>query len=121
MSQKEYARRQRVAPMIQRELMDLILHEFSDPRLDGVTVTEVELASDIKSARVYVSRLGRPMDEALEALLEYTGRFRGRMGKRLKLRYVPTLSFISDEVPDRAASLNALIARARASDADHSE
>lgn len=115
---KEYHRRERVGPQLQRELMELLGEEHFDPRVSGVTVTEVDVSTDLKSAKVYVSRLGRDTDEAVEALGELAGRLRGRLGKRLRLRYVPTLKFLSDAVPDRAADLNRLIAQARASDAD---
>lgn len=118
---KEYQRRERVGPQLQRELMELIGEQHFDPRLGGVTVTEVDVSQDLKSAKVYVSRLGRDADEAVTALTELAGRLRGRLGKRLRLRYVPTLTFLSDAVPDRAADLNRLIEQARASDADNDE
>ena len=109
MSQKEYSRRQRVAPQLQRELTELVPHEFSDPRVNLVTFTEVKVTPDLKSATVYVSRLGTDPAPAVEFLNAVTGRIRHELGKRIRLRHMPTLVFVADALPEQAAGMSKLI------------
>lgn len=109
MSQKEYSRRQRVAPQLQRELTELVPHEFSDPRVNLVTFTEVKVTPDLKSATVYVSRLGTDPAPAVEFLNGVAGRIRHELGKRISLRHMPTLAFVADVLPEQAAGMNKLI------------
>ncbi len=94
----------------------MIREHFSDPCLDGLTITSVDVSPDLRNARVYVSRLGKPLDEALAKLQGISGRLRGWLGKRLKLRRVPELAFVVDTLPDDAAHINELIRAARARD-----
>ena len=109
MSQKEYSRRQRVAPQLQRELTELVPHEFSDPRVNLVTFTEVKVTPDLKSAKVYVSRLGTDPAPAVEFLNGVAGHIRHELGKRISLRHMPTLVFVADALPEQAAGMNKLI------------
>lgn len=117
-SRREYPRAARVAVQLQRELDELIREEFSDPVLQGVTVTAVDLSPDLRNARVLISRLGRPTDESCAALQRAAGMLRGRLGKRLRLRRIPELRFESDPLPDHADTMNRLIREARARDRD---
>ena len=119
MSQKEYARRQRVAPQLQRELTELIAQEFSDPRVSLATVTEVDMSPDLKSARVYISCMGKDPAPAVDFLNKVVGRVRHELGKRIRLRYMPQLRFQVDALPDRAAHINHLIRDAVAEDEQH--
>ena len=54
---KEYPRKLRINAQLQRELTELIREELSDPRLTGVTVTDVDVAPDLRNATVKISRL----------------------------------------------------------------
>ena len=106
MSQKEYARHQRVAPQLQREIMLIIREELSDSSLNLTTVTEIRMSTDLKSAKVFVSCMGMDPKPAVELLNESAGRIRGFIGRRIRLRYVPQLKFVADELPDQAAHLD---------------
>lgn len=117
-STREYPRAARVAVQLQREIDELIREHFSDACLDGITITSVDVSPDLRNARIYVSRLGKPVDEACAYLVRVRGRLRGWLGKRLKLRRVPELSFVADTLPDNAAHMNQLIRQARARDRD---
>lgn len=119
MSQKEYARHQRVAPQLQREIMLIIREELSDSRLNLTTVTEVRMSTDLKSAKVFISCMGMDPKPAVELLNESAGRIRGFIGRRIRLRYVPQLKFVADELPDQAAHLDRLIRGAVAEDRKH--
>ncbi len=103
----------RVADQIQRDLAELI-RELKDPRVGMVTLNAVEVSPDYAHAQVYFSVLvGSPEDSAA-ALNEAAGFLRNGLFKRLQIHTVPTLHFHFDRTTERAADLNALIARANA-------
>lgn len=111
-------RRQRIAAEMQRVLSTLISREVKDPRVGPATVTAVQLANDMSSARVYVLPFGGGGDgEALVAgLTRAAGFLRGEAGRSLHLRHAPQLEFVLDDSFDRAARLSALISDAVKSD-----
>jgi ribosome-binding factor A len=93
---KESRRSQRVADLVRAELSTLVLIEAHDPVLHRVTITDVEMPPDLKTARVYFSCLGGEEDrkEAGEALRRAAGFLRGEVGRRCQLRHAPSLSFV---------------------------
>jgi ribosome-binding factor A len=101
----------RVAGRIRQILSVLILREVSDPRLQGLTVTEVEIDSELMYARVYVNALGEEerMPEIMGALKQAKGFLRREVGKRLSLRRVPDMGFYWDESLDRGARMDMLL------------
>ena len=108
---KEFSRSKRVAAQIQRELAQLIQLEIKDPRVGMVTISAVDLSSDLSYAKVYITVLGsdHTPEEAVEALNHAAGFLRHELGRRVVLRIVPHLTFIYDESVERGASLSALI------------
>jgi ribosome-binding factor A len=88
----------RVGELIQAELADLLLKDLKDPRLELTTVSHVQVSPDLRRARVYISRVGKAEEQenALEGFQRAAGFIRGRLGKRLKLRYVPKFEFVID-------------------------
>lgn len=93
----------RASVTIQRELGPLISTHLKDPRLHGlVSVTRVELAPDLSTARVYVSTLGGPGDEkalelTVEALRSAAGHLAHELESRIKIRRMPRLIFMADD------------------------
>ncbi|MBD3236498.1 MAG: 30S ribosome-binding factor RbfA [Candidatus Eisenbacteria bacterium] len=81
------------------ELSDLIQHELRDPRRGWITVTRVEMSPDLRHARVLVSVLGDKSEKEMSLhVLQRAGSFlRGAVGRRVRLREVPELSFVLDE------------------------
>jgi ribosome-binding factor A len=108
---KESRRSQRVADLVRAELSTLVLLEAHDPVLRRVTITDVEMPADLKSARVYFSCLGGEEDrqEAGEALRRAAGFLRGEVGRRCRLRFAPSLSFIADRSLERGARVEELL------------
>jgi ribosome-binding factor A len=103
-----------VADQIQRDLAELI-REVKDPRLGMVTINSVEVTPDYAHAKVFFSVLVGTPDECEEALNHAAGFLRNGLFKRLHIHTVPTLHFQFDRTTERAADMNALIARAVAS------
>jgi ribosome-binding factor A len=113
---KEFHRSTRVAEQIQRELVELIRRELSDPRAGMVTVTAVEVSRDLAYAKVFVSFLGGTLKpaELIGSLQQASGYYRHELGQALRLRILPELRFQHDQTQERAAHLEDLIARANA-------
>jgi ribosome-binding factor A len=97
---------------ITRELSRL-LRDMKDPRMKrGLpSVTRVETASDLVSAKVYVSVLGSPEDEAgvFAALKSAAGFLRRELAAVMRLRHTPELRFFRDEALGRGASVLGII------------
>ena len=88
----------RVGELLQAEIADLLLRQLKDPRLSMATISRVDVSPDLREARIYVSRVGSE-DEQKETMAGFdraVGFIRGQLGRRLKLRYTPTLTFLLD-------------------------
>jgi ribosome-binding factor A len=110
---KESRRSQRVADLVRAELSRLVLIEAHDRDLRVVTITDVEMPPDLKTARVYFSTLGTDADraKAAEALRRASGYLRREVGQRCGLRYAPELHFIDDRTLERGARIEELLAQ----------
>jgi ribosome-binding factor A len=111
---KEYPRSARLAAQLQQELSVLLrANLLRDPRVYGVdlAVTTVELAQDLSHAHVLISTLGDParLSDAIAALNHAKGKLRGELGRRLKIRYIPELTFKVDESVREADKINRLL------------
>lgn len=100
-----------IADQIQRDLAELI-REVKDPRLGMITINAVEVTPDYAHAKVFFSVLVGDPDECQAALNHAAGFLRNGLFKRLHIHTVPTLHFNFDRTTERAADMNALIAKA---------
>jgi ribosome-binding factor A len=118
---KEYARSERLSSQIQRELARLVQTSLKDPRLSMPSILEVQVSKDLSHARVFFSVLD-PEDapDCLAALKGASGFLQREIGKTLKSRLTPKLSFIYDDTDIRGRQLSDLIDSALASDRDKS-
>lgn len=90
-------RPERLAEVIKKEVSDL-LRQMKDPRIGFVTVTTVEVSPDLRYAKVFVSVLGNgtEQDASFKALQRAQGFVRSELGKRIRLRHTPEVSFVLD-------------------------
>ena len=102
----------KVADQIQRDLAELIARELKDPRVGMVTLQGVEVTPDYAHAKVFFSILKGDPVEAAEGLNQAAGFLRNGLFKRLHIHTVPTWHFVYDRTTERAADMNALIAKA---------
>ena len=88
-------KQERMAERIRIILSELLLTEVKDPRLMGITVTEVKLDKELLFADVYVNALGDEdrRDEVMEALEHARGFLRSEVAARVRLRRAPELHF----------------------------
>jgi ribosome-binding factor A len=105
----------KVADQIQRDLAEVIARELKDPRVGMVTIQAIEVTPDYAHAKVFFSLLVGDPQETQDALNQAAGFLRNHLFKRLHIHTVPTLHFHFDRTTERAADMNALIARAVAS------
>jgi len=107
-------RANRVAEEIKREVSDILRKDIKDPRLSGlslISVTDVDVSRDLRYASVYVSVLGGE-DEVKQAFLtlkKATGFIRSEIGRRIRLRYAPELTFQLDRSIAYGAHINRLL------------
>lgn len=101
----------RMSDRIRQILSELLLREISDPRLQGVTITEVKLDPELMFADIYVNALGDESRETavMSALKHANGFLRREVGKRVRLRNTPELHFHWDTTLERGEHLNQLL------------
>ena len=93
-----YKRSQRLSILLREEIADIIMRKVKDPRLGFVTVTDVELSEDLKTARVFVSVLkDKDKETTLEILNSAKGLIRGEISKRIRVKFIPTVEFRIDK------------------------
>jgi ribosome-binding factor A len=114
---RDYPRSERLASQIQRELARLLRTGLKDPRLGLPSILDVEVSNDLSHARVFFSTLdAEDAGECLQALNHASGYLQREIGKQLKARLTPKLSFVYDDTDIRGRQLSDLIDSAVASD-----
>ena len=91
---------ERVNGLLRQEISDLIASQVNDPRLRGIiTITQVRAASDLRTARVYVSVMGDESirKEALAGIQSSATYLRRELRGKVSLRYIPFLKFELDD------------------------
>jgi ribosome-binding factor A len=109
-------RSERVAESIREEVTTFLAEDAKDPRIVGlVTVTGVDVTRDLRHAKVFVSIMGSDSERqaTLEGLESAAGHLRSRIGRALRLRVAPEVTFRYDESVARAAKIQALLAELR--------
>ncbi len=106
----------RVAEEIQKVLGERLVRGLRDPLPGFVTIRGVEVTSDFTAAKVFVSVFGSDAQktEAIELLTAQRGALRSEIGKKIRLRNTPALTFVLDESGERAARVHALLDEAKA-------
>ncbi|MDA9101138.1 30S ribosome-binding factor RbfA [Omnitrophica bacterium] len=104
-------RTDRVSHLIQKELSQTVLHKMKDPRIGHVTILHVDVAPDLRSARVYYSVLGDAEQRAgtQTALEKGAGFLQREIGRNLILRCTPRLTFIHDDSFDRGQEIDKVL------------
>jgi len=104
-------RSERVGDLIKREIGEIIERELKDPRIGLATVTAVEMSDDLRHARVFISIFGdRSIQEETERGLNSAKFFiQGEIGRRLRLKYTPELSFQRDRSLERGLRISKII------------
>ncbi len=93
---------EKVQEMIRQEVSSILLNDIKDPRVKFVTVTSVEATADLRSAKIYVSLYGDDEEkkQSWQGIQHALGFIRTEIGKRIRLRFTPELSFHLDKSLD---------------------
>jgi ribosome-binding factor A len=120
---REFPRTRRVGEQVQRELAGLVHEEIKDPRLGMVSISGVEVSSDLAHAKVFISVLGddAAVTASVRVLNNAAGFLRRRLGARMRLRIVPRLQFFHDRSLAEGARMDALISAALSGKGDTTE
>ena len=102
----------RINSEVMKELANIIRGEIKDPRIAPMTcVTDVEVAPDLKTCKVYISVLGdeEKRKDTLAGLKSAEGYIRHQLADRLNLRNTPALTFIADTSTEYGIKMSKLI------------
>ena len=105
---------ERLNSLLRQEISDIIQRQVKDPRLGVfISVTAVDVSSDLKFAKVYISSMGTENEkkETLRTLTSAAGFIRHELGNRMQARRIPELSFRLDETIEKADRVLRLIDR----------
>ena len=122
-SQRIYSQRQlRVGEMIKQNLGELFIRdEAKIPLINSklITVTEVRMTPDLKTARVYVIPLGgKEIKETVRILTEYSHLVRRTLSKRLDIKFLPKLTFVEDNSFEYAEKIERIIKEIKINDTE---
>ena len=118
---KPFSQRQlRVGELVKQNLGELFIrNEDKIPSLNSkmITVTEVRMTPDLKTARVYVIPLGgEDIEETVKILTDYSHLVRKALSKRLDIKFLPKLCFIEDNSFEYAEKIEKIIKKNKEND-----
>tara|TARA_B100001027_G_scaffold199851_1_gene158828 strand:- start:118 stop:516 length:399 start_codon:yes stop_codon:yes gene_type:complete len=120
-TQRPFSQRQlRVGELVKQNIGELLIrNEAKIPSINSklVTVTEVRMTPDLKTARVYVIPLGGvEIKETVKILTEYSHLVRKALSKRLDIKFLPKLTFVEDNSFEYAEKIEKIIRKNRNND-----
>ena len=122
-TQRTYSQRQlRVGEMVKQNLGELFIRdEAKIPLINSklITVTEVRMTPDLKTARVYVIPLGgAEIRETVRILTEYSHLVRRALSKRLDIKFLPKLTFVEDNSFEYAEKIENILKKIKLNDTE---
>ena len=107
MSKPTFKRADRVGDQMKQEIADILMRRIKDPRIGFVTVTDVDLADDLRNATIYVSVYGSDAEkqESLKGLRSAAAFIRSELGRRMRMRHLPELAIRFDASVERGAHI----------------
>lgn len=105
-------RTERIADRIKEELSEMLINNITDPRLNGIFITDVKVDREVYYAEIYISAIEgiQQWREIKSGLVHAQGFIRHALAERIDLRAFPRLRFHWDPTPERAASMEKLFA-----------
>lgn len=114
------ARARKLADRIQVVVAETLDRRIKDPRLGFVTITDARVTGDLREATVFYTVYGDDEERAASAaaLESAKGVLRTEVGRQTGVRFTPSLAFVPDALPDNARTIEDLLDKARAKDAE---
>ena len=115
-------RTRRIAEEIRKIVSTMLINGIKDPRINSlVSVTDVEVTSDLSYAYIYVSLLGGDEESTLDGLKSACGYIRREVGKNIKIRHTPEIIFKIDDSLLKGMYMDELIKKVNNGYKDSSE
>ena len=113
----------RAAEAIREVVSTAILLELTDPRIENVTVTYVEVAGDMRTAKIHVSIMGDEKQQTLtlHGLRSAAGYLQQQIGERIDTRYIPRLKFVLDQGVKHSLKISRILQDVLPSETDPTE
>ncbi len=106
----QFSRKERVQEEIKREIANILRRDVKDPRIGFISITDVDISDDLSFVKVYYSTLSdNKLEEVKSGLDKATGYIRSEIGKRIRLRVTPEISFRYDDSLKRGARIMELL------------
>jgi ribosome-binding factor A len=104
-------RAERLAETLREEIAEVVGFELDDPRVEMVTVTDVNVSDDLRDAKVYVLIDGseEEIKGAMKALQHAATFVRQQVAMNLSLRFAPHLHFVRDSAEENAARVSSIL------------
>ncbi len=105
-------RGEKIRKALIREISDVIRNGLKDPRIEGIiSVTDIELSPDYRYAKVYISVFGddEKKQTVMEALEDAAFAIRKEVGKRIRTRHIPELTFFLDKSLEKGKRITDLL------------
>jgi len=109
-------RAERISQEILRDVNDILRKNVKDPRVEGVTITDVDITGDLQQATIYyttLSELASEREKAQQGLTKASGLVRSEIGKRLNLYKTPEITFERDRSIEYGSHIDKLLAQLR--------
>jgi len=100
---------------IQQEISVMLSRDLKDPRIGFVTITGVDMSSDLRHAKVFISVLGTEKQKrgSLDALNHAAGWIRRELGQRVRMKFLPDIVFQLDTAQDYGERIDQLLDQIR--------
>jgi len=113
---REFARSDRVAQTINRQLAMILRKQVKDERVSSLTITDVEVTKDLRQAKIFVTSMTDDEDidieDTMSAVDNASGFIRGKLASVIDMRHCPNLIFAYDNSISEGARMSALIDKA---------
>ena len=107
-------RRERVQDFLREEISMIVQQEIKDPGLGFITIIDVRMTEDLKYAKVYYSVFGsdEEKERTAQALKRATNYVKHLLGGKVRMKYMPEITFVYDTDQEKAARIDEILKRA---------
>jgi ribosome-binding factor A len=107
-------RRQRVQDFLREEISMIVQQEIKDPGLGFITIIDVKMTEDLKYAKIYYSVYGsdEEKERSAQALKRATSYIKHLLGDKVRMKYMPEITFVYDTEQEKAARIDEILKKA---------
>jgi ribosome-binding factor A len=120
----EFSRNERIAEEIKRVISQIISNDLKDPRISGlISVTKVDVTKDLRHATIFISLYGdkSKKDTTFEVINKAKGFIRRELASKIRIKYIPEISFKMDKSIEYAIHINKLLEEVSNQDKEEKE